>query len=102
MSSIIEYSLIGNSRSAALVSRQGSIDWCCLPEFHSPALFSALLDKDRGGHFFIAPAEDYKSHQQYIDDTNVVETIFSTDNGEVRLRDAFVATTEEEKLRSLK
>jgi GH15 family glucan-1,4-alpha-glucosidase len=101
MSRISDYSLIGNCHSAALVSKQGSIDWCCLPEFHSPALFSALLDKDRGGHFSIAPAEDYKSHQQYIEDTNVIETIFKTASGEVRLRDAFVATTEEEKLRSL-
>ncbi len=101
MSGIIEYSLIGNSRSAALVSRQGSIDWCCLPEFHSPAIFSSLLDKERGGHFSIAPAEDYKSNQQYIDDTNVIETIFKTDSGEVRLTDAFMAATEEEKLRSL-
>ena len=101
MSSIKEYSLIGNCRSAALVSSQGSIDWCCLPEFDSPSLFSALLDKKKGGHFSISPVEEYNSYQQYIDDTNVIETIFKTRDGEVRVTDAFVATTEEEKCRSL-
>jgi GH15 family glucan-1,4-alpha-glucosidase len=92
-----DYALIGNCRSAALVSKYGSIDWCCLPEFHSPSIFSALLDKNKGGYFCISPTEEYESSQNYIPDTNVVETIFKTKSGEVRLTDAFVALTEEEK-----
>jgi GH15 family glucan-1,4-alpha-glucosidase len=96
-----DYALIGNCRSAALVNKYGSIDWCCLPEFHSPAVFSALLDRERGGHFSIAPTGQFHSIQNYIDDTNVVETVFQTDDGQVRLTDAFVAATEEDKTRCL-
>ena len=69
-----DYALIGNCRSAALVNKYGSIDWCCLPEFHSPAVFSALLDKERGGYFSIAPTGRFHSFQKYIDDTMALET----------------------------
>ncbi len=96
-----DYALIGNCRSAALASKYGSIDWCCLPEFHSPAVFSALLDSKKGGHFSIAPTGHFRSSQNYIRDTNVVETVFQSDEGEVKLTDAFVATTEEEKTEGL-
>jgi GH15 family glucan-1,4-alpha-glucosidase len=98
---IQDYSLIGNCRSAALVSKYGSIDWCCLPEFHSPAVFSALLDKAKGGFFSICPASDFRSYQKYLEDTNVVETVFTTKEGAVELIDAFAAATEEEKQSSL-
>lgn len=98
---LADYSLIGNSRSAGLVSKYGSIDWCCLPEFHSSSIFAALLDKKRGGYFSIAPAGRFESTQKYIPDTNVVETSFRTDEGEIRLLDAFTAMTEEEKAKSL-
>jgi GH15 family glucan-1,4-alpha-glucosidase len=96
-----DYALIGNCRSAALVNKYGSIDWCCLPEFHSPAVFAALLDREKGGCLSIAPTGNFHSFQRYISDTNVVETVFQTNGGEVKLTDAFVATTEEEKKRSL-
>lgn len=56
MTSLTAYRLIGNSRSAALVSKQGSIDWCCLPEFHSQAVFSALLENKKGGYFSLSSA----------------------------------------------
>lgn len=96
-----DYALIGNCRSAALVSKYGAIEWCCLPEFHSPALFSALLDKKRGGQFSINPVGDYDSFQQYIRDTNVVETRFTAKSGKAILTDAFVAQTEAEKTLAL-
>jgi GH15 family glucan-1,4-alpha-glucosidase len=96
-----DYGLIGNCRSAALVGRNGSIDWCCLPEFHSPAIFSALLDRRRGGYFSITPIEEHNSVQQYIPGTNVLETIFTTNGGSVKLTDAFVVSGEEEKLQEL-
>lgn len=95
--SIADYGLIGNSRAAALVSRNGSIDWCCLPEFHSPSIFAALLDHHKGGHFSVAPLGAFKSAQKYVADTNVLDTNFKTGSGEVRLLDAFTAATEEEK-----
>ncbi|TKK65968.1 glycoside hydrolase family 15 protein [Ilyomonas limi] len=97
-----DYALIGNARSAALVSNKGSIDWCCLPEFDSPAIFAALLDEEQGGHFSINPNTDhYISTQAYIADTNVVETIFETESGKVRLMDAFAVNSEEEKKHAL-
>jgi GH15 family glucan-1,4-alpha-glucosidase len=96
-----DYSLIGNCRSAALVNRHGSIDWCCLPEFDSPALFAALLDKGRGGQFSITPADQNNSVQEYIEDTNVLKTIFTTATGEAELTDLFVAVTEDEKKKQL-
>jgi GH15 family glucan-1,4-alpha-glucosidase len=96
-----DYALIGNSRSAALVFKSGSIDWCCLPEFHSPSIFAALLDKEKGGYFSISPVDEYSSTQKYIPETNVLETYFKTDHGEVRLLDAFTALSEKEKAASL-
>jgi GH15 family glucan-1,4-alpha-glucosidase len=101
MAKIKEYSIIGNCRSAALVSKNGSIDWCCFPEFHSPAIFSGLLDQDKAGHFSIAPIERYESVQHYIDDTNVLETIFTCEQGKAKLTDAFVVLSEEDKTQTL-
>lgn len=98
---ISDYAIIGNSRSAALVSRYGSIDWCCLPEFHSPSIFTALLDREKGGFFSIGPIDSYSSIQNYIPETNVVETLFTTEAGEVRLMDAFTVMAEKEKTLSL-
>lgn len=92
-----DYALIGNCRSAALVSKTGSIDWCCFPEFDSPAIFSALLDREKGGYFSITPIGKYESAQKYIDDTVVTETSFKTAGGEVTLNDAFVVMTEDQK-----
>ena len=68
---ISDYALIGDSRAAALVSRHGSIDWCCLPEFDSPAIFAALLDRSTGGYFSVNPCAAYQSAQEYLSDTNV-------------------------------
>ncbi len=96
-----DYAIIGNCRSAALIGKNGSIDWCCLPEFHSPSMFAALLDPEKGGFFSIAPRERYQSHQSYLPDTNVVETHFQTASGALRLVDAFTAMSEEEKTHAL-
>lgn len=98
---ISDYALIGNSRSAALVSKTGSIDWCCLPEFDSPAIFAALLDREKGGCFSIAPASEFHPSQQYIQDNNVLETVFTCEEGVVKLTDAFTVMSEEEKKRQL-
>lgn len=96
-----DYAIIGNSRTSALVSKKGSIDWCCLPEFDSPSIFAALLDRKKGGYFSINPTADYSSIQRYLPDTNVVETFFESEKGSARLIDAFTAMDEEDKIHSL-
>jgi GH15 family glucan-1,4-alpha-glucosidase len=76
----LDYGIIGNCKSAALISKKGSIDWCCLPDFDSSSVFAKLLDKNIGGHFGIIVDESYKIEQSYITDTNILKTKFS--NGE--------------------
>ena len=95
--SIADHILIGNCRTAALVSKFGSISWCCLPEFHSPSIFAALLDNEKGGFFMIQPVNEFRSSQSYLPNTNVAEIIFENEEGTVRLTDCFVAMEENEK-----
>jgi GH15 family glucan-1,4-alpha-glucosidase len=85
--SIGDYALIGNCRTAALVCRDGSLEWLCLPTFSSPALFSALLDR-KAGHFSIRPRGAWTSERRYLPRTNVLETTFHCEGGGVlRLTD---------------
>lgn len=84
--SIGDYGLIGNCRSAALVSREGSIDWLCWPRFDSPALFSRALDPG-GGFFRISPAPPFVARRTYLPRTNVLQTRFETTRGEALLVD---------------
>lgn len=70
------YGIIGNGRTAALVSKSGSIDWCCLPDFDSPTVFAALLDKRKGGSCFFKVADDYHTSQYYFYKTNILITCF--------------------------
>src|SRR5687768_12885149 len=96
-----DYALIGNSRAAALISRTGAIDWCCLPEFDSPSIFAAILDPEKGGYFVINPVAAHQATHSYIPDTNVVETRFETSEGKARLIDAFTAMEEADKGQAL-
>ena len=87
--SIAEYGLIGDCHSAALISRNGSIDWCCLPRFDSDSCFARLLDHGQGGYFEIAPEQPARSTRRYLPGTMVLETTFETDVGAVRVTDFF-------------
>ena len=98
---IQDYGVIGNCRSAALVDRSGSIDWLCWPRFDSPSLLAALLDRDRGGHFRIAPTEPFTATRAYADESNVLVTTFRTADGEARLIDLMPVLSEEEKATAL-
>src|SRR5262245_39318600 len=80
---IADYGVIGNLRTAALVGRDGSIDWCCLPELSAASGFAALLDRRRGGRFRLAPAGLRASAQRYLPDSNVLETHLVGDGGRV-------------------
>lgn len=82
-----DYALIGDCRCAALISRHGVIEWLCLPRFDSPAIFGAILDRQRGGHFAIRPGGPAIITRRYVDETNVLETTFRTDRGLWKLTD---------------
>ncbi|HEX8795928.1 MAG TPA: glycoside hydrolase family 15 protein [Polyangiaceae bacterium] len=91
---IEDYGVIGNMRSAALVSVRGSIDWLCLPDFDSPSVFAALLDDGKGGRFAIAPtAENLVCKQLYWPDTNVLVTRFLSADGVGEVEDFMPCTT---------
>jgi GH15 family glucan-1,4-alpha-glucosidase len=85
---IEDYALIGNCETAALVGRDGSIDWLCLPRFDSGACFSALLGGPEHGRWLIAPmARDAQITRRYVGDTLILETVFTTADGSVSLTD---------------
>jgi GH15 family glucan-1,4-alpha-glucosidase len=96
-----DYAIIGDCRSAALVSSEGSIDWLCFPLFSSPSVFGALLDAERGGFFSIHPGGEFDAQRRYVPETNVLETTFRCDGGVVILRDLMPVATEEEKRHEL-
>jgi alpha,alpha-trehalase len=84
---IADYGMLSDCSSAALVGRDGSIDWLCLPRFDSPAVFARLLDPD-AGHWSIAPVDEYTVERRYLPGTLVLETTFTTARGSVKLLDA--------------
>ena len=82
------YGLIGDMASAALVGVDGSVDWCCFPRFDSPSVFAAILDQEEGGRFRIGPVDPNSSaRQEYLPDTNILETTFTTATGIVSITD---------------
>jgi GH15 family glucan-1,4-alpha-glucosidase len=88
MTRIEDYALLSDLESAALVSRDGSIDWCCFPRFDSGAFFAALLGTPDHGRWSIAPAGEVRSiTRSYRDNTLVLDTVFETDGGSVRVTD---------------
>ncbi|MBA1324078.1 glycoside hydrolase family 15 protein [Pseudomonas plecoglossicida] len=83
---IEDYALLGNCRSAALVSRDGSIDWLCLPRFDAPAVFAALLGNEENGRWRLAPSDPVESStRQYLEDSLILETVYSTASGRARV-----------------
>ena len=82
-----DHAVIGNCRTAALVSREGAIDWLCLPHFSGPSLFAALLDRERGGSLSIRPRGRFETERCYVEGTNVLQTTFHCADGVVRLTD---------------
>ena len=81
------HGLIGDMSSAALVATDGTIDWLCMPRFDSPSVFAALLDSKSGGRFQIAPSGPASSSQEYLPDTNILQTSFKTETGALTVTD---------------
>jgi GH15 family glucan-1,4-alpha-glucosidase len=98
---IQDYAIIGDGRSAALISASGSIDWLCWPRFDSASIFAAVLDPQIGGHWSIRPLQDSEISRRYIHNTNVLETEFSTASGKIVLTDFMPVTSEEQKKKRL-
>ncbi|AKU92376.1 glycoside hydrolase family 15 protein [Vulgatibacter incomptus] len=96
---IQDYGIIGDCRSAALISREGSLDWLCWPRFDGPSLFAAILDHEKGGRFRIRPSTRHVSTRRYLPGTNVLETRFETSHGTLVLTDLMPVATEAEKKR---
>src|SRR5438067_392454 len=93
MARIEDYALIGDCQTAALVSRDGSIDWLCLPRFDSDACLAALLGTEANGYWRIAPLDPaIRTQRRYRPDTLILETDIYTPGGAVRLTDFMPVT----------
>jgi GH15 family glucan-1,4-alpha-glucosidase len=98
---IQDYAIIGDGRSAALISKRGSLDWLCWPRFDSPSVFGAILDSKGGGYWSIHPLHESEVSRRYIENTNVLETTFLGPSGQIVLTDFMAVTSEENKGRAL-
>lgn len=83
----LNYGVVGNCRSAALVSEKGSIDWFCFPDFDSPSIFSKILDVEKGGEFSFEVSDNYSITQKYVSNTNILSTLFTSDEGSFEVLD---------------
>ena len=87
MKNNLNYGVIGNCRTAALISERGSIEWLCFPDFDSPSVFAALLDRTNGGSFGCDVPDGYAVRLSYVPHTNIRSTRFASDEGEFEVLD---------------
>ena len=85
---LAQYGALGDGRSVALSGTDGSIDWWCVPNMDSPPLFDRLLDDAQGGRFVLQPNEPFSVERRYREDSNVLETIFTTESGRAKLTES--------------
>ncbi|MCD7938429.1 MAG: DUF5911 domain-containing protein, partial [Tannerellaceae bacterium] len=83
----LSYGVIGNCKTAALISRRGSLDWLCFPNFDSASIFSKILDEKKGGSFSFKVSKDYEIVQQYLPYTNILSTQFISPEGSFEVID---------------
>ncbi len=93
----LNYGIIGNCKSAALISDKASIDWCCLPDFNSSSIFARLLDSQIGGNFAIIVDPAYKISQKYLENTNIMVTRFQDGNNIFEVNDFMPRYHEDDK-----
>ncbi|MGH6842777.1 MAG: glycoside hydrolase family 15 protein, partial [Methylocella sp.] len=84
---IEDYAIVGDCRTAALISCDGSIGWLCLPDFSSPSIFGEILDRRTAGSFLLRPRDVFNVKRRYVSKTPILETMFETARGVVRLTD---------------
>lgn len=94
----LDYGIIGNCKTAALIKNNASIDWSCFPKFDSPSVFAKILDDKKGGSFEIKPIGEYKIKQQYVKNTNILETTFFNKKNKFKVIDYFLRYREKEKI----
>ena len=87
MKNNLNYGVIGNCRTAALISERSSIEWLCFPDFDSPSVFAALLARTKGGSFGFDVPDGYAVRQSYVPHTNILSTRFASDEGEFEVLD---------------
>ena len=92
----LDYGIIGNCISAALINKKGSIDWCCLPRFDSPSVFAKILDSKKGGAFEIITESNFDITQSYIEDSCILKTKFKNSKEEFDVID-FMPRFQDEK-----
>ena len=90
---LAQYGALGDGRSVALSGADGSIDWWCVPNMDSEPLFDRLLDAENGGRFVLQPDEPFTVERRYRDDSNVLETVFTTPDGSARLTESMNSGT---------
>ncbi len=86
---MLDYGLVGNSITSALISRRGEVAWMCYPDFASPSVFASLIDDKQGGRFAILPAGRGTAKQHYLPHTNILETVIGTKDYSFRILDFF-------------
>ncbi len=91
---IEDYAIVGDGETCALIARDGSVDWLCWPRFDSPACFAALLGTRDHGHWSLAPSSECTSTRRYHENTLILETTFTTPEGEVTITDFMPARTD--------
>lgn len=84
---IRDYAVVGDCHGAALVSRGGSVDWCCLERFDADPVFCRLLDDELGGYLAVTPHGDYQTRREYLPNTNLLRTTFTTASGKASVID---------------
>ncbi len=94
---IESYGVIGDLHTIALVGKDGSIDWCCLPHFDSPSIFASVLDHQKGGHFKIAPIQETVQKQMYLPATCILITRFLCKQGVAEIIDFMPIRGEKDK-----